>query len=284
MGQFNVGGGLLAAAGALGGLGQGLTAVGQEQQKMNMAEKMNQLAQAREEAITRLQQSGQQLLEGQRETHEDKTLASQQGFEGDLKDRELKAGGAIANAKISSAEEQNRLHRESQERIAKGHDAAKIGAAKAAHPPGAGKPPKPEFDVKDLPGGVDVSTGKQIMPKRLIKASDGTSWVSRNGYIYPFEQSADDGIGKDESAFAHAPTPETQKLLKAPLAILPSGTSARDSYVQRWGRLPVSYQNAANIARQQQWQANQSGQAGATSGDTDTEDPAESEADPAPVE
>lgn len=89
MGQFNIGGGLLAAAGALGGLGQGLTAVGQEQQKENLAVKMDKLAQAREEAIVRLQGGQQKDLETQKE-----------GFEAGQTDKSLAAGARMKQAEI----------------------------------------------------------------------------------------------------------------------------------------------------------------------------------------
>ena len=48
--------GILAIAGAVKGAGEGITATGEQQQKMNMAQKLNELQQSREEAITRLRE------------------------------------------------------------------------------------------------------------------------------------------------------------------------------------------------------------------------------------
>ena len=61
--------GLLAAAGAVQGLGQGITEVGQQEQKKQMLQKESDIAQAREETLLRL-----------RDTYEKQNLQTQHGW------------------------------------------------------------------------------------------------------------------------------------------------------------------------------------------------------------
>lgn len=82
-----VGGGLLAAAGALGGVGQGLTAAGQQQQKLDLETHMNDLATKREETLERLRAGTQKELQAQ-----------QQAFEQARQERGIGAASAAAGA------------------------------------------------------------------------------------------------------------------------------------------------------------------------------------------
>jgi hypothetical protein len=100
---------MLAAAGAVGGLGQGITEVGQQEQKAQLLQKQNDLIQAREETLQRLraaeeeklQASGQQFQHTETETAAGRNVAAagaQRQFLTEQEKSREAAAGARTNA------------------------------------------------------------------------------------------------------------------------------------------------------------------------------------------
>lgn len=192
------------------------------------------------------------------------------------KDRDLKVSEGAAT-------------RASHEKIGAGHDAARIASSKAAHP-ATGKQPPGEFkqqkiSLQPMPGPNNTFIpGKQIL---VQQHRDGSSWVpaklgSGEDVLIPYSGSSENGLSRDPTQIPPAPDNETQKLLSAPLAILPSGVSARDSFAARNHYLPAAYMGAAQTARD----AMQPGRAGGAtpvapaSDDNEQPDPMETAGDP----
>lgn len=259
-----VGGGFLAAAGAVGGAGQGLAQVGQEQMKADLASKMNDLQQKREEAITRLQGQQQSGLEEQRAGHEEQRT-----------EKEIAGKSAVAQFERGSIAEENTKNREQThtenaakfanetERAkitAKGRtDSAKIRAVASA------KPVKGWTRGNETYGGTIGKDGSIIGGKQLpvLYHPDGRPFVQvgggkdadgneLGGTLIPFDSAAEGGLSFNPQALRRASSKDVQKLLTNPTAILPSGASARDSFLNRYHYLPASFMSAEYNARQQQ--------------------------------
>lgn len=278
-----VGGGFLAAAGAVGGAGQGLAEVGKEQMKADLASKMNDLQQKREEAITRLQGQQQSGLEEQRAGHEKERVGE-----------EIAGKSAVAQFERGSIEHEAGLQREfaggegeknraSRESIAAGHDVSRVASAKAHAP--AVKPPK-GWAPKNVTLQGNVVNG-QIIPGKQMQVMghpDGSAYVQVGDRLIPYNGASPDGMpqGFQPESLRRAPAKEVQTLLQNPTAVLPSGMTARDSFVKRNGYLPTSFMAAENAARQSAQPQGASGGGGGI-GDAATapenEDPSESESE-----
>lgn len=293
MGIFGpgVGGGMLAAAGAVGGLGQGLTQVGQQQQKVNLEEHLNDLQTKREETITRLQQQGQSQLEEQRAGHEEART-----------EKEIAGHSAVAHFERESVEseaakgrqfsgEQGAAHRASQEKIGAAHDAARVAAAQAHTPaPKTVKEWTPR--TMNLQGSFDPVSHAMI-PGRSMNVMvhrDGSAWVQVGDKLLPYDASKPDGLSGPPESLARAPAPAVQALLNNPLGTVPgTNTPMKDSFVGRYGYLPQSYLTTSQAARDKATATPARGASGGGGGDTEqatapeNEDPAETEEDTPPT-
>lgn len=245
-----VGGGLLATAGAIGGLGQGITQVGEAQQKTNLAQKMNDMQQTREEAITRLQGQQQSQLEEQRAGHEEqrteKEIAGHSAvaqFERGSVEKEAEAqrsfGHTENQAKFASEEKRTQITADS--RVA----AAKTRATASQKPP-KGWTPK-NVTLQGTVSNGTIIPGKQM---QVMTHPDGSAYVQVGDRLIPYNGAATDGLGMDPASLRRAPAKEVQTLLQSPTAVLRSGMSAKDSFVKRNGYLPGGFMAAENAARQ----------------------------------
>src|SRR5271165_468813 len=97
--------GIIATAGAIAGAGQGITEAGQQAQKMDMMQKMNELQQSREEAIERLRGGEQEKLQ-----------AKGQEFEKEQTQTKLQHASAAMGSTQKFEAEQNRLKEEAAQK------------------------------------------------------------------------------------------------------------------------------------------------------------------------
>jgi hypothetical protein len=246
-----VGGGLLAAAGAAGGLGQGITAAGQQQQKVDLETKMSELAQSREEAITRLQGTQQSGLEEQRAAHQEKDV--QQEIAGRSNVAQFEAGQKASEAAKGRefSAEQNTQHQTSQEKIAAGHDVARVGAA--AEHANANKAPPKDWSFRNVTtqGSIDPVT-HQPTPGRsyvVLQHRDGRQFVQTGDKFLPYDASADKV--QDSASVRRAPAGAIQDLSQDPNGTTPSGNPKSEVFLQRYGYLPMPWFSAASQAKDQ---------------------------------
>lgn len=283
MGVFGpgVGGGFLAAAGAVGGVGKGLAEVGEAQTKENLATKMNGLQQAREEAITRLQGQQQSGLEEQRAGHEKERVGEEIAGRSAVAHYEVGEKEAEAEKGRTQATSENAKKQASQEKIAHGHDVARVSAVQARVP--AGKNPPKEWTPRTLNLQGTVING-QIVPGRGVNVMthrDGSSWVQVGDKLLPYDGSASDGLGVKPESLARAPAGAIQALVTNPLGSTPSGMPLKDSFANRYHYLPLQYMNAAQQARDAATKPSGGGGGGGEdSGGVEQPDPAESEPNP----
>jgi hypothetical protein len=252
MGIFGpgVGGGFLAAAGAIGGAGKGLADVGEAQQKMNLETKLQDLTQKREEAITRLQGQQQSGLEEQRAGHEKERVGEEIAgrsavahYETGEKEAEAEKGRQSVHtenaAKFASEETRN---------AATNKRALEVARIKAA---GSQKAPPPEWKSTTLNIGATIDpvshmpVGGKGVSVNIHR--DGSKWVQAGDRMYPYDAQSADGLGNIDAS-RRARAEEVQKLLQNPLAVTPSGMSAKDSFYNRNGYLPTAYMSAAQKA------------------------------------
>lgn len=269
-----VGGGMLAAAGALNGLGQGLTEVGREQVKENLAVKMDKLAQAREEAITRLQGQQQkdlsaqgaqqnQALESQREGHEDVTLGKEEDFATGQTNTKLKAASAAAGATREFEGQQNDLNRKNQlartnrSAEARENSAAITAASRQSNSSKKQQPWKVHDLVKntyDKSGQVVLSTEKQP----LLQNPNNQSVYMQNGDRFIRYNQDTNGFAYDPKSLRRVEPaePAMQALLADPLGTVDSGDrkgmTKLDAFEDKFHYIP-----AAAIAKAQQAQQSQ---------------------------
>lgn len=255
-----VGGGLLATAGALGGLGQGVTQVGQEQTKENMETKMNALQQAREEAITRLQGSQQSQLEEQRAGHEEQRtheeIAGRSGvaqFEAAHASEEAEKSRAFQGTqqvqKLGSEEKRTERTAESRENVAAIRTSASSSTGKG------GK----TWEVHNITegGGYDPITHTptpQTQKQILFNNKTGRQYVANGDRLLPYD--ASQGGTADPKSLKRAPATDVQALMQDPLGKVPdgypnSGLDKATAFEQTHGYLPAQWMGAAQKADQQ---------------------------------
>jgi hypothetical protein len=297
MGIFGpgVGGGFLAAAGAVGGAGKGLAEVGEAQTKMNLESKMQDLTQKREEAITRLQGQQQSGLEEARAGHEKERVGEEIAGRSAVAHYETGEREAEAEKGRTQATSENAKKQASQEKIAAGHDVARVTAAKAHAP--AGKAPPKEWTPRSLTlqGSFDP-VSHAMVPGRTMNVMthrDGSSWVQVGDKLLPYDASQPDGLGvKPESLRRTSQTDNDMRfLMQNPLGFVPpgyknAGMSNKDAFVQSHGYLPRAYLQASQTARDsvQPAAGSNASSAGGGVGDEATapenEDQSETEPDP----
>lgn len=236
-----VGGGLLAAAGAAGGLGQGITQEGQEQQKAGLAEKMNALQQAREEAITRLQGSQQSQLEEQRAAHQERDVHEEIAGRSSVAQFEAGQKSSEAQKTRDFAAGQNTQSQASKEKIAAGHDTARVDAA-GVHA-NAAKVPGKEWTYRNVTtaGGIDPVSHMPMNGRSFIVAqhNDGRQFVQVGDKMLPYDASADKVQSAD--SVRRAPAGAVNDLMNDPTGSTPSGNPKSEVFLQRNGYLPLSY-------------------------------------------
>ncbi len=251
--------GILAMAGAAGGLGQGAVEVGQQGQKMDLLKKQNDLATMRETALAQMRIEAEKGMQQAGFGEQEKMFGKEAELRSSIATNQIKAKREMFGASLEQQKALAGAHNTTITNIAKGHDIARETAAKYAHPPKPaasawGKPlnvtNETPSDPKD-PLSAMIKTQVPVMTHR-----DGSQWVSGgDGNIYPYKPGAPDGVAQrfDPANYNRQQLLDKQKatqtLLADPLAVTPSGMTARDSYVQRYQGLPSAYLAAEDNAR-----------------------------------
>lgn len=254
-----VGGGLLAAAGAAQGLGSGAVQVGQQQQKADLAQKMSDLEQTRDEALERLRGQEQEKLqasniqagkdqESQRETFEtgqtNTRLTAASAAAGKTRDFEATQNAA----KLSSEEKRTGIT--AQSRI----DAANVRASASA---GNKEPPK-QWEVHNV---NKINPAKPLDPPTqtqvLFNNRTGASYMQVGDKLIRFNsQTGNAAVDADPKRLSRAPAADVQDLLRDPLGKVPSGPNAglskSDLFEATHNYLPATWPAAAQQAEQQQ--------------------------------
>lgn len=243
--------GILAIAGGISGGGQGLTAAGQQQAKVDLETKMNELAQTREESITRLQGQQASGLEEQRAAHQEKDV--QQEIAGRSNVAQFEAGQKSSEAAKSRAfsAEQNTQHQTSQEKIAAGHDVARVSAA-SEHANASKAPPKDwSFRNVTTQGGIDPVTKMPTAGRSyvVLQHRDGRQFVQTGDKFLPYDASADKV--QDAASVRRAPAGAISDLSQDPNGTTPSGNPKSEVFLQRYGYLPMPWFSAASKANDQ---------------------------------
>lgn len=280
-----VGGGMLAAAGALGGLGKGLSDVGAAQEKSNLETHLNELAQKREEAITRLQGQQQTTLEDQRAGHEMARTGAEVAGRANVAQMEVtekegeaekgrKYGHTENAAKIASEEHRTDVNAQAKRDVAHIH-ADSVGKGAKFQ---AGWLP----DRQTAGGTIDPVTHYPVGGRSfsLLRSTHmGMSFVPAGEKLIPYDATKADGLSRPLNSFRRDPkiSAEEETLLANPLRTAPSGMTYAQSFLKRNGYLPAAFAAAEESARQAQ-----SPQGGMGTADPDANTPAEPEEPEAP--
>lgn len=243
--------GILAIAGGIGGAGQGAVQAGQNQAKEDLETKMQGLSQAREEAITRLQGQQASGLEEQRAEHQEKDV-----------DKEIAGRSAVAHFEVGEKESeaaktrefsagQNTQSQASKEKIAAGHDTARVTAA--SEHANAAKSPGKEWTYRNVTtaGGIDPVSHMPMNGRSFIVAqhNDGRQFVQVGDKMLPYDASVDKVQSAD--SVRRAPAGAVNDLMNDPTGTTPNGNPKSEVFLQRNGYLPLSYFTALKSAQAQ---------------------------------
>jgi hypothetical protein len=242
----------LAAFGAVGGAGAGITEVAQQAQKEQLLNRQNDLAAARDATHERLranlelqnqqtlQKSSQEFQHGEKQTEYDVMAKS--------------AGAHAALLKELKQAEIDGRHQDVHDLIAgriSVQDSKNRGSAAAADRKALPQSEyKPGHAYLNSPG-VDVF--KKPIPGKQVDVQihhDGSQWIQGPDGLYRFDPSQPNGYA-DPKTLRRPTAQDTSALLQNPLGTLPSGVSTRDYFVNKFGKLPAEYLGAANTARTQ---------------------------------
>lgn len=277
MGGLGAGEGLLAAAGAVGGAGQAIAKMGADtietQHKMDLETHMNQLAQAREESIARLQNQFSVAGEKTRFGH-----ALQE------KQFELKGQAGIATYKVGQAHkeaaqardyqrEEGAAKRTSEERRAEIYAGSRVESARIRAEQQRKAGPGKEWEVRSekLPDTFDPTTHQPIGGATVQLQFNhrlGQSFVAVTPDKFMPYVASRDGKLPDPGTTRRVDARAVQDLVNDPMGRTPSGNLKSDVFLQRNGFLPSSYFAAVHNAQGQQ------SQGGSVSMSTTTRQPA----------
>jgi hypothetical protein len=248
-----VGGGLLAAAGAAQGLGQGIAEVGQQQQKVDLETKMQQLTKDRETA-----------LEDMRNQHQTALQASSQTFQAGQEQTRIGAASAAAKASREHESEEEAKNRASREKMNQNTVAGRVEAARLhAESSGAGKGDPKVWESKTL-------KSTSFDEKNHLPTTGETPYIHNNHTGQDYLQVNDKWIpmdartGKPFWDYDHLRRPDPahlQALMQDPLGSAPAGTanaglSNAQIFQNTYGYLPSAWGAAAHAqvaAQPQQW-------------------------------
>jgi hypothetical protein len=244
-----ISGGLLAAAGAAQGLGQGITQVGEQGQKEQLAEKMNDLAEKREETITRLQGQQQSALEEQRAGHENERTQKEIAGRSAVTQYERGSVEAEAAKQREFQGKQTQAELASKEKIATGHDTARVTASGLAHPLRPVKDPASIWTVHTIKSTqMDPVTKMQVPgPDRLVITNGGRTFAQVGDKFVPYDASTDKTT--NPASLARPPADAVNDLVNDPFGKAPNGQMKSDQFVQKYGHLPMAWFSAAQNAK-----------------------------------
>jgi len=278
MGIFGpgVGGGFLAAAGAVGGAGKGLADVGAAQQKMNLESKMSELTQKREEAITRLQGQQQSGLEEQRAGHEKERVGEEIAGRSAVAHYETGEKESEAEKQRTFAGGENKAKLASEERRTHETATSRVAAAKL-HATASQKPPPPDWKDRTITygGSIDPVSHLPVGQKQMgvkIHVPTGKMFVPLGDKLMPYDGSKDNGLMFDPKSIKRAPAQYTQDLLNDPNGFTPSGNSKREVFLNKFHYLPGDYLQKAQQYGTPAGGGGDAGEEPETSASQDTQD------------
>jgi len=249
MGIFGpgVGGGFLAAAGAVGGAGKGLADVGAAQQKMDLESKMSELTQKREEAITRLQGQQQSGLEEQRAGHEKERVGEEIAGRSAIAHYETETKKEEAGTQRTFLGGENEKNRASREKMNANTVAGRVEAAKL-HAAASQKPPPPAWKegTVNYGGTIDPVShlpvgGKSVKVKTHV--ASGQQFIQIGDKLMPYDGSKDNGLMFDPNSIRRASAQHTNDLVNDPEGVTPSGNLKREVYLNKYHYLPMALFN-----------------------------------------
>ena len=234
--------GILAIAGAVKGAGEGITATGEQQQKMNMAQKLNELQQSREEAIERLRGGEQEKLQ-----------SAGQEFEKEQTQTKIGAASRAAGATREFEQSENAKNRATKLQVSQTSKEARIGAAEVTAKGRVEQkgPPKIWSPVKLPTTGFDPSSKLPTTSTTLVNYNNftGRQYMQLGDKFVPFDAQKN-GPANDPKSINRAPADEVQDLLTHPLDTVPDGPNAgmtrADVFESAHGYLPSAWTAAAN--------------------------------------
>src|SRR5271165_899929 len=237
--------GIIATAGAIAGAGQGITEAGQQAQKMDMMQKMNELQQSREEAIERLRGGEQEKLQ-----------AKGQEFEKEQTQTKIGAASRAAGATREFEHTENVAKEASAEKRTGITAKARVDAAKvtAESRVGAKGPPKIWEPVKLNQGGFDPTSHLPTTNQIQISYNHftGRSYAQVGDKFIPWDSSTNKPA-TDPKAIKRAPVEDLQDLMQDPLGTVPAGgpnagLSKAEVFEAAHNYLPASWTSRANQA------------------------------------
>lgn len=243
--------GILAIAGGIRGVGEGMTEAGVQANKVDLETKKNELQQAREEAITRLQGTQASGLEEQRAEHQEKDVKMEVAGRAGVAQFEAGQKSSEAAKQREFTGTQNTQHQGSQEKIAAGHDAARVQAA-AEHASANKAPPKDwSFRNVTTQGSIDPvshlpTPGRSYI---VLQHRDGRQFVQTGDKFLPYDASSDKVT--DSASVRRAPAGAISDLSQDPNGTTPGGNPKTEVFLQRYGYLPMSWYAAAGRAKDQ---------------------------------
>jgi len=234
--------GILAIAGAVGGAGQGITQAGEQAQKVDLATKVNQLQQAREEAIQRLQGAEQEKLQGQG-----------QQFQREETQTKLQHASQAQQFTIKTEQEENQKNRDTKLAVSKNSYNARVDSAKvtAAGRTESKGPPKIWEQTKLSSTHIDPKLGP-VSDQTPISFNHftGRSYAQVGDKYIPWDASTN-RPATDPKAIKRAPVEDLQDLMQDPLGNVPAGgpnagLSKAEVFESAHGYLPAAWTSAAS--------------------------------------
>lgn len=240
--------GILAIAGAAAGAGQGAVEAGREGQKLAFAEKVNQLSQAREEAIERL-----------RAEHQSEMQQSEQTFQKGQTETKIGAASKAAAATRTFEHKENVAKRASEEKrtgiTAKSRvDAALVRASATEAGKGGGGKIWEFHNVTH--SGLDPTTKMPMNNQTMVAVNNhnGNSYMQIGDKMIRYN-SQTNAPAFDPKQLRRAKAEDLQDLLTDPLGTVPDGPNKgltkADVFEQANGYLPTAWTTAAMRADQQ---------------------------------
>ena len=253
LGAGKMGGNFLAAAGAVGGLGQGLEQVGQQGMKEQMAQKINDLQQKREEAIERLRGSEQEKLQG-----------NQQQFEAGQTEKKIGAASAAAGATRTFEHEENTAKLTSAERRTNRMASAKEYSARIGAESRTNAGNQKDFTWKvhtvQSPGVDKNGNPNPLLSKttQVVESPSGASYIQAGDKLIKFDATTN-APSRDPASIARIPKekimPVQADLLNDPLGVVKAGPNAgmtkAEAFEQQFGYIPTQWMSRAQEAHKQ---------------------------------
>jgi hypothetical protein len=228
----------LAAYGAVGGAGQGLTEAGKVEEEKQMEQTKSDIAQKREETIARLRDQFEKENIANQQQFQMKSAQAGRGFEEQKQKEEIGSKEKIAGAHETQATE--RAHISANARV----EARRVGT------------PAPKEQKTWTPGHYQIGGGidpvtKMPTPQTTIPVmqhKDGRIFVQAGDKFLPYDATKGSQL-PDVKGVRNADPKAVQDLTNDPNGTVPDGSETKaDAFQRAYGYLPASYFSAAQRA------------------------------------